>query len=266
MTFAEAALLGAVQGIAEWLPISSEGVVAAIQTLALGAELSDAVAFSLWLHLGTALAALIALRKDAADAARNVLRNPTRPTPATAFLAVATLVSAPLGLAALAGLDGFSERAGGLAMIPVGALMMLTGAVIMRGRRRAVGVRTREDVGMLDAALTGIAQGLAALPGLSRSGLTVSALLWRGVDRRDALALSFLLSVPASVGAGLYAALDSGMAMSAPALVALAVSAAVGFAAVRALMNLAERINFGWFALTVGAAITAGGAWTWGWG
>ncbi len=267
MTLAEAALLGAVQGIAEWLPISSEGVVAAIQTLALGAELSDAVAFSLWLHLGTALAALIALRKDAADMARNILRNPTRPTAATAFLAVATLISAPLGLAALAGLDGFSERIGGLAMIPVGALMMLTGAIIARGRHRAAGgERTREDVGVMDAVLTGIAQGLAALPGLSRSGLTVSALLWRGVDRRDALALSFLLSVPASVGAGLYAALDSGMAMSAPALLALAASAAVGFAAVRALMNLAERINFGWFALTAGAAITAGGAWTWGWG
>lgn len=267
MTLAEAALLGAVQGIAEWLPVSSEGVVAAIQTLALGAELSDAVAFSLWLHLGTALAALIALRKDAAAAARDIIRNPTRPTPSTAFLALATLISAPLGLAALAGLDGFSERIGGLAMALIGALMMVTGAVIMRGRRiRGGGQRTREDVGMMDAALTGIAQGLAALPGLSRSGLTVSALLWRGVDRRDALALSFLLSVPASVGAGLYAALDSGMAASPPALLALAVSAAVGFAAVRALMGLAERINFGWFALTAGAGIAAGGAWTWGWG
>lgn len=172
MTYAEAALLGAVQGIAEWLPVSSEGVVAAIQTLAFGAELSDAVAFSLWLHLGTALAAAAALRKDAAAAARNVLRNPTRPTPSTAFLIVATLVSAPLGLALLAGFGGFSERIGGLAMVLVGALMLVTGAVLLRGRRRGVGGRTREDVRLLDAALAGIAQGLAALPGLSRSGLT----------------------------------------------------------------------------------------------
>ena len=202
MTFAEAALLGFVQGVAEWLPVSSEGVVAAIQTLAFGADAADAVAFSLWLHLGTALAALAALRKDAAEIVRSAIRAPTRPTRAAAFLAVATLTSAPLGLALLAGLDGFfSERLGGLAMALVGALMMITGAILLRGRRGG-GARTREDVGALDAVLVGAAQGLAALPGLSRSGLTVSALLWRGLDRREALALSFLLSVPASVGAG----------------------------------------------------------------
>ena len=263
MTFAEAALLGFVQGVAEWLPVSSEGVVAAIQTLAFGADAADAVAFSLWLHLGTALAALAALRKDAAEIARSAIRAPTRPTRAAAFLALATLTSAPLGLALLAGVDGFSERLGGLAMALVGALMMITGAILLRGRRGG-GERTREDVGALDALLVGAAQGLAALPGLSRSGLTVSALLWRGVDRREALALSFLLSVPASAGAGLYAALDSGLRTSPPALLALAVSAAVGFAAVRALMGLARRINFGWFALAAGAAIAAGGAWTWG--
>ena len=265
MTLAEAALLGAVQGVVEWLPVSSEGVVAAIQTLAFGADAADAVAFSLWLHLGTALAALAALRKDAAEIARSAIRAPTRPTRAAAFLAVATLTSAPLGLALLAGLDGFSERLGGLAMALVGALMMITGAILLRGRRGG-GARTREDVGALDAVLTGAAQGMAALPGLSRSGLTVSALLWRGVDRREALALSFLLSVPASVGAGLYAALDSGFQTSPQALLALAVSAAVGFAAVRALMGLARKVNFGWFALAAGAAIAAGGAWTGAWG
>ena len=261
MTLAEAALLGLVQGVAEWLPVSSEGVVAAIQTLAFGADMADAVAFSLWLHLGTALAALAALRKDAAEIARNAMRRPTRLTAATAFLAVATAVSAPLGLVLLAGMDGFSERLGGLAMALVGALMTVTGVVLLRGRRG--GARTREDVGAVDAVLVGAAQGLAALPGLSRSGLTVSALLWRGVDRREALALSFLLSVPASAGAGLYAALDSGLRASPEALLALAVSAAVGFAAVRALTGLARRINFGWFAVAAGAGIAAGGAWTW---
>lgn len=265
MTLAEAALLGFVQGVVEWLPVSSEGVVAAIQTLAFGADAADAVAFSLWLHLGTALAALAALRKDAAEIARSAIRAPTRPTRAAAFLAVATLTSAPLGLALLAGLAGFSERLGGLAMALVGALMAITGVLLLRGRRGG-GARTREDVGVLDAVLTGAAQGMAALPGLSRSGLTVSALLWRGVDRREALALSFLLSVPASAGAGLYAALDSGLRTSPAALLALAVSAAVGFIAVRALMGLARKVNFGWFALAAGAAIAAGGAWTWGWG
>ena len=93
-------------------------------------------------------------------------------------------------------------------MAAVGILMLITGAVLIKSK--SSGTRTRDDVRWPDAILAGIAQGLAALPGLSRSGLTVSALLWRGVDRREALTLSFILSIPASLGAGLYAALSSG--------------------------------------------------------
>jgi len=77
---------------------------------------------------------------------------------------------------------------------------------------------------LLDAALTGIAQGLSTLPGLSRSGLTVSALLARQVDRREALVLSFLLSIPASLGAGLYSAYDGEIYTSGSAIVAVVVA------------------------------------------
>ena len=64
MTLPEAALLGLIQGLAEWLPVSSEGVVTAVYSLVFGADLPDAVNFSLWLHLGTALSALAAFRSD----------------------------------------------------------------------------------------------------------------------------------------------------------------------------------------------------------
>ena len=114
---------------------------------------------------------------------------------------------------------------------------------------------------MIDAALTGIAQGFAALPGLSRSGLTVAVLLARNVDRREALVLSFLLSVPASLGAGFYAALSDDVAMSGSAFVAVAVAAVVGFATIRALMAVAERVNFAYFVMAVGVSIVAGAVW-----
>ena len=258
MTFAEAALLGLIQGLAEWLPVSSEGVLTAVQSLAFGDSLTDAVNFSLWLHIGTALSALAALRTDVWDVLRNVVSRPTAPSPITAYLVVATISSAPIGFLLLTGLFEFSERVGAAAMVVVGVLMLVTGALLLRSR--SSGTRTRDDVRWPDAVLTGIAQGLAALPGLSRSGLTVGVLLWRGVDRREALTLSFLLSVPASLGAGLYAAISAGYYASPQAAVALAVSAVTGFATIRALMAVGRRLNFGWFVLLMGAAIVAGAA------
>ena len=259
MTLAEAALLGLIQGLAEWLPVSSEGVLTAVQSFAFGDSMTDAVNFSLWLHLGTALSALAAFRADVRDALRDLVRHPTSPSRMTAYLALATLSSAPLGFLLLTGLFEFSDRVGVAAMAAVGVLMLGTGALLLKSA--SSGTRTRDDVRWPDAILTGVAQGLAALPGLSRSGLTISALLWRGVDRREALTLSFLLSIPASLGAGLYAAVGEGYYASPEAAVALAVSALTGFATIRALMGVARRLNFGWFVLVMGAGIVAGAIW-----
>ena len=281
MTLAQAALLGLIQGLAEWLPVSSEGVVTAVYSLAFGADLPDAVNFSLWLHLGTALAALAALRAEVRDILRDIARlhsrnrrdarhrgHPgvtfrdianSRPSPITAFLVLATLVSAPIGFLLLIGLFQFSDRIGAAAMTAVGILMLATSLILLRSETS--GSRARADLRWPDAILTGIAQGLAALPGLSRSGLTVAALLSRNLDRREALTLSFLLSVPASAGAGLYAAITAGLYASPEALVALAVSALTGFATIKALMSIARRLNFGWFVLLMAAGIIAGALW-----
>ena len=261
MTLAEAALLGLIQGLAEWLPVSSEGVLTAVQSFAFGAPLPDAVNFSLWLHLGTVLSALAAFRSDVWGVVQDIARRPTSLSPMTAYLILATLSSAPLGFLLLLGLFEFSEIVGAVAMATVGILMLVTGAVLIKSK--SSGTRTRDDVRWPDAVLTGIAQGLAALPGLSRSGLTASTLLWRGVDRREALTLSFILSIPASLGAGLYAALSSGYYASPEAAVALAVSALTGFVTIRALMSVAQRLNFGWFVLVLGAGIIAGAVWIW---
>ena len=185
----------------------------------------------------------------------------TSPSPMTAYLILATLSSAPLGFLLLLGLFEFSEIVGAVAMAAVGLLMLITGAVLVKSE--SSGTRTRDDIRWPDAILTGIAQGLAALPGLSRSGLTISALLWRGVDRREALTLSFILSIPASLGAGLYAAITAGLYTSPEAALALAISALTGFATIRALMSVARRLNFGWFVLILGTGIIAGAILTW---
>jgi len=255
----EAILLGFVQGVTEWLPVSSEGVITAVHAFAFDNPVSDSVAFALWLHLGTVFSVLVALRSEIIDVVGDTLRSPMKPTRMAIYLVAATLVSGVVGFPLLLGIDELSGSIGAVAMGAVGVLMLVTGGLQLRGK--GSGTRTREDVTVLDAVITGIAQGFAALPGLSRSGLTVSALLARQVDRREALVLSFLLSVPASLGAGLYAAIDSEIYTSSSAIVAVLVAAVVGFVTIRALMNVAERVNFGLFVIVVGLSIIGGAVW-----
>ena len=259
MSFAEALLLGSLQGVAEWLPVSSEGLVTAVYSLVMGGSLPEAVGFSLWLHLGTALSALAAFRGEVALVVRDVVRSPRSLGPLSKFVVVATAVSAPIGLILLGLLEGFSERTGAFGMAGVGFLMLMTSMLLLL--ERSIVIRGRDDVTWLDAVLIGVAQGFAALPGLSRSGLTLAALIGRGIDRGDALTLSFLISIPVSVGAGIYAGARSGVYASPEAVVALIVAAAVGYVSIRALLNLARRVNFGLFVAVAGVVIIAGGLW-----
>ena len=89
----------------------------------------------------------------------------------------------------------------------------------------------------------------------------MASLLWRGLDRREALVASFLMSVPASLGAALLVALRGDVAITAESVVAAAVAFCAGLATIRALVAVAERVNFGAFVLLIGAAVIAGGAW-----
>ena len=132
----------------------------------------------------------------------------------------------------------------------VGAFMRVTGTVQLR--RSTGGSRSQEDVTHLDAVLAGAAQGVAVIPGLSRSGMTVAVLAARNFDRRDALILSFLMGVPASLAAALYAGFSSGLGPSREGIVAAAVAFVVGLVTIRALLRLVERVNFGWFVIAIG--------------
>lgn len=254
-------MLGILQGGTEWLPVSSEGAVAAFYGFVLERPLSEAVAFALWLHLGTAISVLVVFWRTLLDIARDVLSSPKNPPRLFRYLLVSTLVSVAIGFPMLLTLDSISEQFGAAAMGIIGLLMLITGALQLR--RREVGERTRQELSIVDALAAGVAQGFAVLPGLSRSGLTVAVLLIRRIERKEALVLSFLMSVPVTLGAALYVSIDTGFLTSADALVAMGVAAVVGLVSIKALLGVAERINFALFVLIVGAAILAGAAWQW---
>lgn len=251
-----ALLLGVLQGLAEWLPVSSEGVVTATYAFIFDRPFGDAITYALWLHLGTVVSALIVFRKEVGEIFRDFFANPRSPTPLFRYLFVATLISGAIGFPLIVMVKDLSGAASATAMALVGGMMLITG--VMQLRRPEQGGRARTDISVKDAAFVGIAQGFAVLPGLSRSGLTVSALLARRVDKKEALVLSFLMSIPASLAGALYASIDSGLSTSGTAIAAAGVAAVVGLVTIRALLVMAQRINFGLFVIIVGASVLAG--------
>jgi undecaprenyl-diphosphatase len=254
----ESFVLGIIQGITEWLPVSSEGVVASAAMLFWDASPKEAIALSLWLHLGTSLAALISFRLKIADILSRIRQSPTNLKGEVGFLIVATLVSVLIGAPLLVlgnnilevestevGLKTFSAV--------IGILMTGTGVLLLARKKRHE--EEQHDLGIIDSIITGTAQGIAAIPGLSRSGLTVSALLARGVDRKDALTLSFIMGIPVTAGAGIYSSMSTEFHWSMQNFTALGASFITGLITIKILLKVADRVNFGLFVIGVGSLL-----------
>ncbi len=265
-----AVVVGILQGVFEWLPVSSEGNVALYLAVVEGLPSDAAVRYSLFLHAGTAVAALAYYRDDVGDLlsglrsgvepdADGTSGRGSAPRMEARFLLVATLVSGLVGVGAYLALSELvSAVAGGAFVALVGALLVGTGLV----QRLAAGrLGTRKTPTLPDAALVGVLQGLAVLPGVSRSGTTVSALLLRGYAGPAAFRLSFLLSIPAALGAGALAVADAGLPTPGlPALLALATSAVVGYATIGVLLRIVRRVAFWGVCVGLGTLAVLGGA------
>ncbi|MEF8780924.1 MAG: undecaprenyl-diphosphate phosphatase [Haloferacaceae archaeon] len=265
-----AVLAGIVQGIFEWLPISSQGNLALFLT-AIDTNPDVALQLALFLHLGTTLSAATYYREDIREV---IAATPTwrpgsafvGPNATTTFVVVASLFTGVVGVPLYVfAVDFVGDLAGGTFVALIGALLVVTGAVQLASESASLGNRTRPT--LLDSVLAGAFQGFAILPGVSRSGTTTSVLLFRSYRAPEAFRLSFLLSIPASLGgAALTVAGAGGLPGIAPAPAALALltSAAVGYLTIDALMRIVERIPFWAVCFGLGGlAILGGGAVTW---
>jgi undecaprenyl-diphosphatase len=261
-----AVLLGVIQGVLEWLPVSSEGAVAVVGAVVGGSTAGNATRLALFLHGGTAISALAYYRSEVVAVAGQVRGWDPRDAFATetadlSFLTLATLATGVVGLPAYVFLlDAFSTLTGGGFVALVGGLLVVTGLLQRFADRLALATRSTPD--WLDALLVGGLQGLAILPGVSRSGTTVSALLLRGHDGESSLQLSFLLSIPAAIAGNLLVVLSDGIPAiePVPALLALAVSAVVGYLTVDALVRLVRRVPFWGVCVGFGTLGVVGGA------
>ncbi|PSP77016.1 UDP-diphosphatase [Halobacteriales archaeon QS_1_68_20] len=259
-----AVIVGVLQGIFEWLPVSSEGNLS-IALAALGSSPAAAVQLALFAHVGTALSATVYYRAEILEALLDALD--WRPATAwegksatTTFLVATTTISGVVALAAYLTLKSMvSELSAGLLVAAIGGLLVATGLVQRFAERAAIETRSTPDA--VDVVLVGVLQGLAILPGVSRSGTTVSALLLRGHEGETALRYSFLLSVPVQVGAGVLVVAEvGGLPMApVPTLVAVGVGAVVGYLTIDALMRVVRRIAFWAVCVALGSLAVIGG-------
>ncbi len=240
MSTIEAIILGLVQGLTEFLPVSSSGHLRIVPAL-FGWE-DPGAAFTAVIQLGTMAAVVIYFWGDLwriAGAWLASLRDPTRRGDLDArlgwYLIVATV---PIGLLGLAFKDQIETGARDLRLIATTLIVM--GLVLLIAER--VGRRTREisDLTPRDGVAIGLAQSLALVPGVSRSGSTITAGLFLGYSREAAARFSFLLSIPAVVLSGLFQLKDIGAGDGpglVPTVVATGVSFVVGYAAIAWLLK-----------------------------
>ena len=256
----ESVVLGTIQGIAEWLPISSEGMLLLAKTRFFGGadSLGEFVRTALFLHLGTFAAALVYLRSDVARLLRALWRwRSTTPElrRELEFLLLATVISGALGALMLALLERIDRvlqlTVGNGAYAGVGAMLLITGLWQLRARTRVKGMRHAGEAARKDALLLGVAQGLAVLPGLSRSGITVAALLLRGFDDAESLRLSFLLSLPIVLFGNIVLNVRHA-AFSAELFLGVLAAFFFGLITMHALLAFARRVQFGVFVCLFG--------------
>ncbi|MCD8115571.1 MAG: undecaprenyl-diphosphate phosphatase [Oscillospiraceae bacterium] len=263
MNIVYAAILGLVQGIAEFLPISSSGHLALFENV-LGAaglaELGDSAMFNIMLHLATLVAVIVAYWSDVKGMILEVghmgqdlakgrgLSARGIPMRRQIFM----LIAATLPLFLIVPFNDKIESLSGVSWF-VGAALIVTGLLLFIADRMPKGKKTEKSMTVADALIIGVAQAAATIPGLSRSGTTITAGMGRGLKRSYAVRFSFLMSLLSVLGAVLLQVLDVigegfDTALLPAYAVGMVVAGVTGYLSIRLLQKIVDKGRFGGFA------------------
>ena len=261
MTYLLSILMGIIQGVAEFLPISSSGHLALFQTF-FGMENVEEkyMFFTVLLHFGTFISVCVVYWRDILDMIREFFlgigalagKKDTGVTPPPARRMVMLIIIATLPLFVMVLLqDGATTLFSNSLM--VSCALLATGFSLLCSDRLAKGHKTARNATLVDALIVGCGQALAVIPGLSRSGTTISVGMLRGFDRSFAVRFSFLMSLPATLGANILEikdAVDAGINMEELPMyiIGVVVAAVVGYFAIRLVKSLSDKGKFGKFA------------------
>jgi undecaprenyl-diphosphatase len=239
---------GIIQGLTEFLPISSSGHLVLVP--ALFDRPGPDLATSAMLHLGTLAAVLVYYRKDVAAMAK--FDRPARRL--ISLIVIGSIPAVVLGLT----LESQIEE---LVSEPrvVSIMLIVTGVILLATTLLRLGDKTSRDISVKDSVFIGFAQSFALIPGISRSGMTISTGLARGMERTEAARFAFLLGIPVIAGAGLLEAakaISEGGSITAEVLVGVVAAGLAGYAAIAILLKLLARVGlapFGIYCVLMGS-------------
>ncbi|MFQ9892987.1 MAG: undecaprenyl-diphosphate phosphatase [Emergencia sp.] len=263
MGYFEAIILGLVQGLAEFLPISSSGHLALLQDI-FGVEGDKVLLFAVLLHLGTLISVFIVYWKDIWELVAELfltikdiftgkgLRLAERPVRKLGvMIIVATIPTAVIGLV-------FNDFFAGLytSMVAVGAGFLITGVLMFLAERMSAANRGIEKMNFRNAIFIGVLQGIAIYPGISRSGSTLVGGLTSGLKREFAVKFAFLISIPSILGSVILEAPDAIKAGVDPALLGpiaagVIVAAISGFVAIKTMIKIVSNKKLSYFSYYV---------------
>ena len=258
MTYLSSFLLGLVQGLAEFLPVSSSGHLSIAQNL-LGLNTEIPEFFDVLLHLGTLVAVFVAYWRDICDMVAELIHGvgdlvhgttPRQVPPARRLILLIIVGTLPLFI-----LLPIHKQVQALSnnMVFIGAALVVTGFLLFACDLVRKGKKTERTATIADVLVVGLGQAIATMPGISRSGMTIATGCVMGFERKFAVRFSFLLSIPAVLGANILSlkdALDAGIIWAEVPMYVVGVitAAVVGYACIRLLRLVAEKGRFGAFA------------------
>ena len=262
-------VLGIVQGISEWLPISSKTQVIIASNFLFGLSFTQGYALGLFLEAGTFFAALFYFRREVWNVLKALVgKGDAEGRLLLKFLVIVTIITAIMGVVIYKSVsESYSGPVLGIPMIFLGCVLIGDGILISLAKYRQAPTKALKDLSLRDLLLVGFAQGVSAFPGVSRSGVTVSSMLLLGVSPKESFRLSFLALIPASIGAAgvtlLFSPSQVSTAINAAGtsviLISILVTIIIGITSIRILLKAAGSRRIALLTIALGVlAISSG--------
>ena len=240
MDLIQAIFLGFLQGIFEWLPVSSQGNISAIALTLFNLSVEKASSYAIFLHMGTLFSAIIYFRREI----KALLKLENKPL--LKFLIIAVISTALTALPSYLFLKSLLTNAF-ILLLAIGIFLIITGLIQKFVRKSGQAVFSNKNAFFL-----GLGQGFSVLPGISRSGTTTSVLLFEGFEPEQAFRTSFLLSIPSVLIAEIIFNMFEPTIFDLNIITALVTAAITGFLSIDLLIRLAKKIRFSLFCFLFG--------------
>lgn len=230
-------IIGFLQGVLEWLPVSSEGNLVIILVSYFGLNTEETISTAIFLHIGTGFAALVYFKEKVI---KILMGNSEEYADLRSKLIVMTGLTGIVGFPIFMWMN-ISVIYGELILALTGLALIITGLLQRNAGKRK---QDKSKVSWSTSIILGAVQGLAIIPGLSRSGLTTSILLMKNFKGEEAFHISFLMSIPASFAAALGLMIVDGFNPDLYAMLSAGVSALIGYFTIDSMLKLSQRISF----------------------